>query len=376
MVQARFHSVVRPAVAVLAIIVASLMLMLPAEAAAPSGVAGAKAATAQAMKFPTKIGVSVPLKSAPPKGKTVVVLQCDESQCGIQGEGVSAAAKAIGWSEKTLDWQEANPSTLVSALTQALQYKPVAVFFSGAPYAEWSSVVPAYQKAGAVIVPSFQGAQVTNSVVVANLGGVSFSNLEGKEMANFVTANSNGKANVLFLNVSAFPPFPPLQAAFAKSLSSACPACKSTVLNATLAELDGNQIVPAIVSALKTNPSINYIVSVDGTFIDGLTTALQAAGLGTKYKIVSASASTTNLQNVKSGTETMTLGNGGFQYGGWLDIDTVLRHLEGMPITVTNSAGGGFPSPVLTKANVPAPTPDLNLPTNYAQQFEKLWKVQ
>jgi ribose transport system substrate-binding protein len=315
--------------------------------------------------------VDTPLKSVPPKGKTVVFLQCEEDQCGLQGAGITAAATALGWHEKTLQFQESNPATLVSAMNEALQYDPVAVYFSGIPEEVWASEIPAYKKAGVAIVPSFVGVVPTNSTVIANLAGTSFSTQEGNELANYVIADSNASANVLFVTVPAYTTFVPLQKAFTSKLGG-CKSCSVNPLDITIPQLEGGQLVPAVVSALQKAPSTKYIVSVDGAFLAGLPAALSSAGLSGKFKIVSASASTENEQDVKSGLERATMGDGGFQYGGWLDIDVVLRHLEGMKIT---PGDGGFPTPLLTKANVGTPSPDDNVPSNYAQQFKKLWKV-
>jgi len=41
--------------------------------------------------------VTQALPSAPPKGKTVLFLQCEEAQCAQEGQGMQAAAATIGW---------------------------------------------------------------------------------------------------------------------------------------------------------------------------------------------------------------------------------------------------------------------------------------
>jgi ribose transport system substrate-binding protein len=344
--------------------------------AASSPLATAKSQLTQEMKVPKGIALTIPLKHTPPKGKTVVFLQCDESQCAFQGNGIKAAAAAVGWTEKTVDWQETNPATFVAAANTALQYHPVAVFFSGEPYAVWSSVIPAYQAAGAIIVPSAEAAQPHNKVVVADIAGLSFSAVEAKELANYVAVSSKGKANILFVTVPAFPPFPPLQKDFQNDIATVCPACTTNVLSVTITQLFANQVDSTVVSALQKAPSTTYIVSVDGTFITGLTSALTAAGLGGKFQIASASAGPTDMQNVQTGTEAMTESTGGFVYGGWEDVDTALRHVEGMPITIESTEGAGWVPVVFTKSNVPTPSSDENYPSNYPQLFKKLWKVK
>jgi hypothetical protein len=92
-----------------------------------------------ASTLPTSIPGTTPLPSAPPKGKTVLFLKCEEVSCGYEGDGLKAAGAAIGWNVKVLNFQAANPATLVSALQTGLQYHPVAAFLSGVPQEAWQS---------------------------------------------------------------------------------------------------------------------------------------------------------------------------------------------------------------------------------------------
>lgn len=66
----------------------------------PSGVAAARAAVQAATTFPKTIPVTEPLPSKPPTGKTVVYLQCEQQECNLEGNGIRAAAAAIGWNYK------------------------------------------------------------------------------------------------------------------------------------------------------------------------------------------------------------------------------------------------------------------------------------
>ena len=67
----------------------------------------------------------------------------------------------------------------------------------------------------------------------------------------------------------------------------------------------------------------------------------------------------------------------GYPYvvSGWIAVDTILRHVEGMPIPASD---GGFPRPLLLmKQNSsdwkPAVTTDE--PADYAALFKQLWKL-
>ncbi len=94
---------------------------------ASSGSAAVKAAQAVAAqweKAPTKLGLTTPLKSAPPSGKTFVWLNCELSACAQILVGVRQAASAAGWNLKVVQYQQANPATVLSAFKLALNYHP------------------------------------------------------------------------------------------------------------------------------------------------------------------------------------------------------------------------------------------------------------
>src|ERR1700691_1949383 len=135
-----------------------------------SDVAAATAAVKSASTMPTTIPETQALPSAPPKGKTVLFLQCEEVQCGYEGDGLKAAAAAIGWNLKVLNFQAANPATLVGALQTGLQYHPVAAFFSGVPQEAWQSEQKPYAAAGAVIVDNYLAATPSGAGVQAGRG--------------------------------------------------------------------------------------------------------------------------------------------------------------------------------------------------------------
>ena len=107
-------------------------------AAASTGPKSAEAAAAQKVldqykNTPTTITQTEALPSAPPKGKTMVWLNCDIQTCTAQGAGLKAAAEAAGWTYEQINYQSANPATLTAAFNRALAMKPTVVIESGVP---------------------------------------------------------------------------------------------------------------------------------------------------------------------------------------------------------------------------------------------------
>jgi ribose transport system substrate-binding protein len=337
-----------------------------------SAVAAAVAAVKTSSTMPTSIPETQSLPSAPPKGKTVLFLQCEEVQCSYEGDGLKAAAAAIGWTVKVLNFQAANPATLVSALQTGLQYHPVAAFFSGVPQEAWQSEQKPYAAAGAVIVDNYLAATPSGAGVLAGRGYASENEQMGTVLAQQQIANSGGApAASLIVSVPTYTVFDPMVTAYKAEIAKDCPSCSVTEDDFTLPQMLGGQLVPAVVSAAKRIPNLKYIVSVNGAFTDTLPEALKAAGLAGKYQVISGQGVSTDQQNVLAGSQLATV-SGPFILGGWQDMDMAIRAVMKLPPSPGDNV---VPWVLLDKSNIGKPSDSYDVPTDYPSLFEKLWHV-
>lgn len=343
-----------------------------AAAPASGGVAAAQAAVQAATQKPTQIPVTDPLTSKPEPGKTLVYLQCEVAQCVLQGRGIQAAANALGFKYKVVNFQAANPATLITALKTSLNYKPLAVYFSGVPYDAWKNMIPAYRAAHAYIIPASVPNVPLDDTVIASMAAETLYTASGKLLADEVIAASNGDAKIMFVTVPTYPIYTPLKQGFQDEIAKNCAKCDVNVFEATLPQVTSNQLVPALVSELKRNPDIKYIASVNGVFIATLPTSLKSAGIDpTSYKIMTHSGVSDVQQLVKNGTFYSTTAFG-YQYEGWLGVDAALRASQGLPVGKEHAL---LPLPLLTKDTVGTPSDSYDLPADYQDQFKKLWKL-
>jgi ribose transport system substrate-binding protein len=110
---------------------------------------------------------------------------------------------------------------------------------------------------------------------------------------------------------------------------------------------------------------------VNGSFVGGLPSALKAAGLEGKYKIVSGKGNSLDQQHVLDGRQLATV-NSSFFLAGWQDLDEAIRYSMGLPVP----EGDHRVKPLLlTMANIGTPQDSYDRPTDYAAQFKKLWNV-
>ena len=345
-------------------------------AAATSGAASATVKAAQATaarweKPPTQLGLTTPLKSAPPSGKTFVWLNCELSACAQILVGVRQAASAAGWNLKVVQYQQANPATVLSAFKLALNYHPSAVGLSGLPEAVWSSIIPAYQKAGVPIIAGYVGPLALNSTVIGNISGPPDGVETGQILANWFIADSGGKGHALNVRTDELPYLKTFSDAFQSDVQKHCSGCSVTNLNMSVADATGGKVNAAIVADLQRNPSINYVVATEGPFIDGLPAALSAAGLSGKVKIAGENGDVENLTDVKNGTEAAFTG-ASLHIGGWQYLDVAIRHAEGMTF---DPYDGTQPKQLLIKSVQFSPAADYDVPADYPQQFRALWKL-
>src|SRR5262249_13046457 len=157
-------------------------------------------------------------------------------------------------------------------------------------------VIPEYKAAGIPIVTGYIGTFPYDDTVIGQVGSSPDVQDNGNIIANWVVADSGGKANVLLESVNDFPILKVFSDTFKSKMASLCSGCKVSEVNNTIAQL-GTGVVPSIVAAIQKDPSIKYVVTVDGPFVTGLRSALNAASFA-DVKIAGESGDVSNLTNI------------------------------------------------------------------------------
>lgn len=324
------------------------------------------------LSAPTGIPLKDPLKAAPTPGKTIAFLQCELAQCKSIGDGFKAAAAVVGWKAKVIPYQSSNPATLASAFHEALRYDPVATAFTSMPYALWSQAVAEYKAAGVPLIPSFTGKVPLDDTIVANPADPEYAALNGRLLGNWVIADSKAKGTVLSVNTPDFPYLNDVSTAFDSTVESGCPDCKVTKVKLGIPDIASGASSNIIVSALRKDPTIKYVISANSGFIAGLPSALNAAGLGGKVKIGGCCGTNVTETGLAKGQFSALTGVN-LDYAGFISIDAALRLAEGSPIPDTS---GTLPIGLLVEGTDIEPSDSYEQPGDFVQQFKSLWKVQ
>jgi ribose transport system substrate-binding protein len=340
--------------------------------AASSGSSSTAAVTAALAPYkatPTAISVTTPLNSAPPSGKTIVMLGTNNPSNVIIQQGLQKLAQMAHWNYSLVSYDPANPGTFTQAETTALAKHPQYLVEAGLPLT--ASQLAMAKSAGAKwILDSVYPVSVTDPVI-GQVDAYAQDALMGKIVADYFISDSGGKGNAVIEHVPAYPILDGFTTGFANEVKAQCPGCKTSTTNVTIPDLVAGKVASDLVSALRSNSSANYLVFDDGPFADGVTSALSAAGLSSKVKIIGEAADQAGIAALKTGQEAAWTGfDPGYQ--AYEDMDIAFRAAEGMAIPVALEAQQ--PTQLLTKDTIGSTT-NWSAPTDAQAQWLKLWHL-
>lgn len=340
-----------------------------ASSSGSASTSAAAAALTQYKTLPTTINITTPLKSAPPKGKTIVMLGTNNPSNVIIQQGLAKLAKMAGWNYSLVTYDPANPGTFTQAETTALAKHPQYLVEAGLPLT--ASQLAMAKSAGAKwILDSVYPVSVTDPVI-GQVDAYAQDALMGKITADYFVSDSGGKGTAVIEHVPSYPILDGFTTGFANEVKAQCPSCKTSTTNITIPDLVAGKAASELVSSLRSNSSANYLVFDDGPFADGITSALSAAGLNGKVKVIGEAADTAGIAALKNGSEAAWTGfDPGYQ--AYEDMDIAFRNAEGMTVPVALEAQQ--PTQLLTKDTIGSTT-NWSAPTDAQAQFLKLWQL-
>jgi ribose transport system substrate-binding protein len=343
-------------------------------AASSSGGSTSTSAAAAALTpyktLPTKINITTPLKSAPPQGKTIVMLGTNNPSNVIIQQGMSKLAKMAGWNYSLVTYDPANPGTFTQAITTALAKHPQYLVEAGLPLT--ASQIATVKNAGAKWILDSVYPVTVKDPVIGQVDAYAQDALMGKITADYFISDSGGKGNAVIEHVPAYPILNGFTDGFGKEVKAQCPGCKTSTTNITIPDLTAGKAPSTLVSALRSNSDANYLVFDDGPFADGITSALAAAGLKDKVKVIGEAADQAGIAALKNGTNAAWTGfDPGYQ--AYENMDIAFRDALGMPIPLAQEATQ--PTQLLTKDTIGSTT-NWSAPTDAQAQFLKLWHLQ
>ena len=338
------------------------------------GVATAEANLKQYEATPTKIVHTGSLSSPPPTGKSLVMLGTTDPGNVVIQNGLKELANLAHWNYSQVSYDPANIGSFNAAIDTALSKHPNYVAEAGLPVT--SQALQKVQSAGAKWVITAVCPVTVKPPIIAASNGCSNDAEMGRVLAYYFVSDSGGKGNALIEHVAAYPVLTAFTDAFTATVKSLCPSCKTQIVNITIPDLAAGKIPSRMVSALKTNPDANYLVFDYGPFAEGINSALNAAGLGGKVKILGQAADAGAIAALKSGEQAAWTGfDPGYQP--YAMFDAMFRDQQGLPINQTEQALQ--PTQILTKSNINSVNIQNGFwsePADTPSQFKALWHMQ
>jgi ribose transport system substrate-binding protein len=300
----------------------------------------------------------------PAAHKKIVAITCGSQGYGcVQGaQGVEAAGKVLGWDVTVVDGK-GDPSVWNAAVTQAVTDKADGIVLAAVnPVLVQDGLAKAKAAHVPVIVefiPRFPGATVDGYVSTDHTQG-------GKVLADWVIANSGGKAKVLVLEEPAFPELVQRNDGIRAELAAACPNCH-IVSTAKFSLGTMVQQLPGLVTtALQSHPDITYVLAPfdsAGTFA---TQGIRQSGR-TDVALVSGEGDPDGLTRVRNGEQAADLATVP-AWAGWAAADQLARLFNGktaQPYTL--------PQRLFTAHNLPNGQAGWSGDVDYAAEFSKIW---
>jgi ABC-type sugar transport system substrate-binding protein len=331
------------------------------------GVAEALALAQKAATRPTSIGLTKPIGKPVPAGKKVVFISCGVQACETQGDIIKQGASDLGWTASTIG-TDGSPEQLQNAFETAMRQGADAIILNAVNRASVAKQIEAAKQRGVAFVTS-SSVDKTGDGILANVAGTQNSAKIGENLAAQIVADSNGKANTLYVNISAFQILQALGDQFKSSYTKYCPGCQYATLDIPIASL-GKDAPDRIVSYLRSHPQVNYVVlSVSNALGAGLPAALRAAGLADKVKLVGQSGDTQTFQDLQAKNINSVVPYDYYTVD-YLMLDALARHFAGAPAQQALP-----PLWIVTPDNMPAEATKGMFPVveSYRDEFKRLW---
>jgi ribose transport system substrate-binding protein len=338
-------------------------------ASAPAWLTAAQTAAAAATKVPDAVPSNDLGPFDPPKGKTIYHVACNLALegCSKIANAIEGGTKALGYTFQKCDGGT-TADKIGACFTNAVNAKPAAIVVNGIDVNTAGDGYAAAAKAGIPIIGTFTGNPEGANGVKTEVAGDACTK-EGTAHANWIIADSKGKANALFVGTKTFACNIQRQESFLAAMK-ACTTCKADTLEFAIDAIQSG-LPQQLQSALQSKTGLTYIVGTFDAIALAATDAIRQAGKSDAIKVAGFDADAPNLELVRKGDIQVADITTGSTEPGWAAADAAARAIAGkdLPPTVSTS------QILLTKDNIGSIDKTYVGATGFEDQFKKLWNM-
>lgn len=309
----------------------------------------------------------------PVKDKHILILTCGSvgTGCVAEAQVEKKLAESLGWKADVIDGK-VDPTTWNQVVKQAAESGIDGIIAISADpnlYGEAMDVVKAKK---IPFVVTWQNPLPTD---VGGIGAYVAADPDqgGKDVAEWIKADSAGKANILVFDVPLAPAVQRRGKAMIDTLKADCPGCtvkKADISYQTLA----TSLTPQVTSLLQQDPKIDYIWGVDDSAISFVQQGIRVAGRASTVKLVSMTGYPDQMAQLKTGEMAAELATP-IAYQGWTAFDSLSRLMAGAPLEKNYWPVPQriFSSASIAEAPASVVKEGWNLDFDYESIFKKLW---
>jgi ribose transport system substrate-binding protein len=334
---------------------------------APAWLTQAETAAAEATKIPDTVPSNDLGPFDPPKGKTIYHVACNLALegCSKIANAIQSGTEALGYKFEKCDGGT-TADKIGACFTNAVNAKPDAIVVNGIGVDAAGDGYAAAEKAGIPIIGTFTGNPEGAAGVKTEVAGDACTK-EGKALADWIIADSKGKANALFVGTKTFTCNIQRQQSFLDEMKT-CETCKTDTLEFAIDAIQSG-LPQQLQSAIQTKPDVTYIVGTFDAVALAATDAIRQAGKSDAIKVAGFDADAPNLELIKKGDIQVADITTGSTEPGWAAADAAARAIAGndLPPVVSTS------QVLLTKDNLDEIDKTFVGATGFEDQFKQLW---
>jgi ribose transport system substrate-binding protein len=264
------------------------------------------------------------------------------------GDGATEAAKAAGMTLKTFDGK-GQADQFNQGMSEAISQHADGIVLQAIPTEVVSGEIAAAEAAGIPVVDTFN--RGPNTKLPKGVGGqVTLDYAQsGRTMADFIAADSGGKATVGGLTWGIDTIYKEMVPAFEEELGSVCSGCSVASFKSVSPTSPATEVQNLTTTMLQQNPKIDYLAPVSDNIAGAMVPAVEAKG-ESNIKLVSADGDEANLNNVeKSKVQIADVSDPPLNSVGWAQVDQLGRLMAGQP---TSPEDADLPTQLFTTKNI------------------------
>jgi ribose transport system substrate-binding protein len=333
---------------------------------APAWLVAAQEATKENTQVPTEIESMALGPFDPPAQGLIYHVACNLALegCSKNAKGLESGVKALGYEFKMCDGGT-TADKIGSCFTNAINAKPDAIVVNGIGADSAADSFAKVAKAGIPLIGMYTGDEIPTENVLTEVGGDACAR-GAKKLAEWVIADSQGKANVLFVGTKTYACNVQREQAFTDEIKT-CETCKVTSLPFAIDAVQ-SQLPQQLQSALQKSPDVDYVIGTFDAVALAATDAIRQAGKTDKIKVGGFDGDAPNLALIAKGDIQVVDVVTGKPESGWTAADAAARAMAGeklpenLPVT----------SVVIDETNA-AEIGTYDGPKDFEAQFRTLW---